>query len=473
MKGRNVFPTDAVQKRIALILSFAMFIFSHPVQAEGLPDFADLVKKNGDTVVNISSVQHAKAMNAYPYGRNGEEVPDILRYFFGEGIQIQPQEKKSLGSGFIISKDGYILTNNHVVQDADEVIVRLHDRRELTAEVVGTDAKSDLALIKIDADKLPVVKIGKSANLQVGEWVLAIGSPFGFEASATKGIVSHLGRSLPSENYVPFIQTDVPINPGNSGGPLFNMSGEVVGINSQIYSRTGGFMGLSFAIPIDTAMDVVDQIKKHGKVQRGWLGVVIQEVSKDLADSFGLEKPEGALVAQVVEKSPAADAGIKEGDVILEFNGKKVETSSHLPILVGSANVDSLVDVNVLRQNKIRALKVRIGALPEEEGSIPNKQMDKPMADKLGLIVSDIDKEQIQRWQVSVGAVVRQVIANPALEAGIQPGDIITQLNNREVDGRESYQEVLQSIPDDKWIPVLVYRRGKPVYIPLYIPPKE
>jgi serine protease Do len=450
------------------------FLFLFPsalIGAESLPDFADLVKKNGPAVVNISSVQRPKAMNSY--GRGNEEVPDILRYFFGDGIQIQPQEKKSLGSGFIISKDGYVLTNNHVVQDADEVIVRLHDRRELVADVVGSDSKSDLALLKIDADKLPVVKMGKSAELQVGEWVLAIGSPFGFEASATKGIVSHLGRSLPSENYVPFIQTDVPINPGNSGGPLFNMDGEVVGINSQIYSRTGGFMGLSFAIPIDTAMNVVEQIKKHGKVQRGWLGVVIQEVNKDLADSFGLEKPEGALVAQVIEKSPAANAGIKEGDVILEFNGENVATSSDLPIFVGATTVDSLIDVKVLRQKKMRTLKARIGALPEEEGSVPHKQLDKPMADKLGLIVSDLDRDQVQRWQVNVGVLVRQVIGNPALEAGIQAGDIITQLNNREVDGRESYQEVLQSIPDDKWIPVLVYRRGKPVYIPLYIPAKE
>jgi serine protease Do len=437
--------------------------------AADLPDFSTLVKKNGPAVVNISSVQKARSSSPY-YDRRGEEVPDIFRYFFGEGFQFPPQDKKSLGSGFLISKDGYILTNNHVVQDADEVVVRLQDRRELNAQLIGSDPKSDLALLKIEADKLPVVKIGQSKNLEVGEWVLAIGSPFGFEASATKGIVSHLGRSLPSENYVPFIQTDVPINPGNSGGPLFNLDGEVVGINSQIYSRTGGFMGLSFAIPIDTAMNVVEQIKKHGKVRRGWLGVVIQEVNRDLADSFGLEKPGGALVAQVLENSPAAEAGLKEGDVILEFNNKEVEVSSDLPILVGETSVDTLVDLDVLRDKKQRTLKVRIGALPEEDEGLALHKADKPVADKLGLIVEEINKEQVQRWRVSVGVAVREVVANPGLEAGVQPGDIITQVNNREVDGKTNYLNVIEKLPEDKWVPVLVYRRGKPVYVPLYIP---
>lgn len=465
-------------KRIILTLcilssSFLAMLLTVNSFATTLPDFIELVKKNGPAVVNISSVQKVKK-NA-PYGRQQEDVPDVLRYFFGDGFQFPPQDKKSLGSGFIISQDGYILTNNHVIKDADEIIIRLQDRREINATVVGSDAQSDLALLKIELTKLPFVKIGQSENLQVGEWVLAIGSPFGFDASATKGIVSHLGRSLPSENYVPFIQTDVPINPGNSGGPLFNLAGEVVGINSQIYSRSGGFMGLSFAIPIDTAMSVVEQIKKHGKVQRGWLGVVIQEVNKDLADSFGLEKPGGALVAQVLEKSPAAEAGLKEGDVILAFAGKEVAVSSDLPILVGSTTIDSLIDVKILRAKKIRTLKVRIGALPDDMSGQDTQpsQIDQTMSDKLGLVVEKISQDQVEKWQVSVGVSVREVLSDPAQGAGILPGDIITQVNNRDIDSLEKYQDVIKSLPNDKWVPVLVYRRGKPTYLPVYIPPTE
>jgi len=465
---------EKIMKQFVLtVLILSLSLISN-VFAADLPNFSALVKKNGPAVVNISSVQQMKNDPRY-YGRRGEEAPDILRYFFGDGFQFPPQDKKSLGSGFLISEDGYILHNNHVIKDADEVVVRLQDRRELTAEVVGSDAQSDLALLKIKATKLPKVKIGKSENLQVGEWVLAIGSPFGFDASATKGIVSHLGRSLPSENYVPFIQTDVPINPGNSGGPLFNLAGEVVGINSQIYSRTGGFMGLSFAIPIDTAMNVVEQIKKHGKVQRGWLGVVIQEVNRDLADSFGLEKPGGALVAQVLEKSPAAEAGLKEGDVILTFAGKEVGVSSDLPIFVGATPVDSLVDVNVLREKKPRVLKVRIGALPDEANGADkaNSKKDQTIGDKLGLIVDSISPEQEQKWQVSVGVSVREVINDPARSAGIMPGDIITQVNNRDIDSVENYHEIINALPNDKWVPVLVYRRGKPIYLPVYISSTE
>jgi serine protease Do len=450
--------------RLSIIASF---LFVQSVWAD-LPDFSSLVKKNGPSVVNISSVQKVKNNRSFK-GSQGEEVPDILRYFFGDGFQHPPQDKKSLGSGFIISDDGYILTNNHVVENADEVLVRLQDRRELNAVVVGTDAKSDLALLKIEANKLPSVKIGKSEDLEVGEWVLAIGSPFGFEASATKGIVSHLGRALPSENYVPFIQTDVPINPGNSGGPLFNLDGEVVGINSQIYSRTGGFMGLSFAIPIDTAMSVVKQIKQHGKVQRGWLGVVIQEVNRDLADSFGLEKPGGALVAQVLDSSPAQEAGLKEGDVILTFDSKEIELSSDLPVIVGVTLVDTLVDVKILRDKKTRILKVRIGALPEEDGQVQIAKADQAISDKLGLIVQAISEQQEERWLVSLGVAVREVLGEPARSAGILPGDIITQVNNREVDSLEKYQKVIRDLAEDKWVPVLVYRRGKPIYVPVYI----
>ncbi len=437
-----------------------------------LPNFSSLVEKNGSAVVNISTVQKAKNRNPYP-GRPGEEVPDILRYFFGEGYRFPQQDKKSLGSGFFISKDGYILTNNHVVQGADEVVVRLQDRRELNAQVIGTDAKSDLALLKIEGKNFPAVKIGRSKDLKVGEWVLAIGSPFGFDASATKGIVSHLSRSLPSENYVPFIQTDVPINPGNSGGPLFNLSGEVVGINSQIYSRTGGFMGLSFAIPIDTAMNVVEQLKSTGHVQRGWLGVVIQEVNKDLADTFGLDKPGGALVAQVLENSPASEGGLKEGDVILGYEGREVRTSSDLPVYVGETPVDTMASLKVLRERKKITLKVRIGALPDNNiAQTGSSTGENSGPDKFGIEVAELSEEHEKRWGINLGVLVQQVLQDPALSAGIQPGDIITQVNNRNIESPEAYSKILAQLPGDKWVPVLVYRQGKPIWVPLYLPSK-
>jgi serine protease Do len=461
----------SIQKIFSCYL-FVMFVFcGTPLQASTttLPDFTVLIEKYGPAVVNISSIQKAKSQGSNSRAQ-AQDVPDVLRYFFGEGFNYPQQDKTFLGSGFIISQDGYILTNFHVIRNADQVVVRLLDRRELTAKVIGGDEKSDLALLKIQADNLPVVKLGTSSKLKVGEWVLAIGSPYGFEATATKGIVSHLGRSLPNANYVPFIQTDVPINPGNSGGPLFNLKGEVVGINSQIYSGTGGFMGLSFAIPIDTVMSVVSQIKEHGKVQRGWLGVVIQEVNRDLADSFGLEKPAGALVAKVIENGPGAAAGLREGDVILKFGGKDVAMSSDLPIFVGNTAINTLVDVVVLREGKKRSVKARVGALPEEDQPLQKKVVNALSTDRLGLIVGDITREQSERWQVTLGVAVREVLDDPARSAGIQPGDIITQINNREVDSIESYQRVLQSLNPDKWVPVLVYRRGKPIFIPLYIP---
>ncbi|MDQ7015466.1 MAG: trypsin-like peptidase domain-containing protein, partial [Gammaproteobacteria bacterium] len=322
-----------------LTLLVVPFLFM-PVQAS-LPDFTRLVAENHKAVVNISTTKRVERRNFLPHGM--DKIPDLenspfgelFRRFFGEGGEMpEYQDSTSLGSGFIISADGYILTNNHVVEGADEIVVRLHDRRELLAKVIGVDGRSDIALLKVSAESLPVVNIGTSSNLQVGSWVLAIGSPFGFEHSVTQGIVSAKGRSLPNENYVPFIQTDVAINPGNSGGPLFNLEGKVVGINSQIYSRTGGFMGLSFAIPIEVAMDVVEQLKSKGKVTRGWLGVIIQEVTRELAESFAMEAAHGALVARVLDNSPAAAAKIQVGDIITRFNGQRVSTSTDLPPLV-------------------------------------------------------------------------------------------------------------------------------------------
>ena len=330
--------------------------------ASSLPDFTKLVEENSAAVVNISTKQKRSLRHPSIKGFEMPDLPedspfnDLFRRFFGEGNGGEGHERqydsRSLGSGFFISEDGYLLTNHHVAVDADEILVRLSDRREFVAEVVGTDKRSDIALLKIDADNLPVVKVGGSTDLKVGEWVLAIGSPFGFDHSVTQGIVSAKGRSLPSDSYVPFIQTDVAINPGNSGGPLFNLDGQVVGVNSQIYSRTGGFMGLSFAIPIEMAMDVAEQLKTRGHVTRGWLGVLIQDVTRQLAESFGMDTPHGALVAKVLEGSPAEKAGIRVGDIIVSFDGKRIGNSSVLPPLVGATRIGRKVELKVIREGR-------------------------------------------------------------------------------------------------------------------------
>ncbi|MFO7787813.1 MAG: Do family serine endopeptidase, partial [Halospina sp.] len=336
-----------------------------------LPDFTGLVEDNADVVVNISTTStSSSSRGATPFGGQMEELPEFFQEFFkdrfrGQMPDRQP-EHQSMGSGFIVSSDGYILTNNHVVENADEIIVRMNDRREMEAEVVGADARSDIAVLKVDAEDLPTAKIGSSSDLSVGEWVFAIGSPFGFDYTVTSGIVSAKGRSLPRDNYIPFIQTDVAINPGNSGGPLFNMDGEVIGVNSQIYTRSGGFMGVSFAIPMDVAMDVFDQLRDEGSVTRGWLGVMIQEVNRDLAETFGLERPHGALVADVVPDSPAAEAGLQQGDVILEFDGEEITRSSDLPPKVGQADVGSEAELTVMRDGERITVPFTVGELPED-----------------------------------------------------------------------------------------------------------
>ncbi|MDX1811833.1 MAG: Do family serine endopeptidase, partial [Gammaproteobacteria bacterium] len=326
-------------KRMFLLLVLLLVTSSVSASnSRGLPDFTDLVEKYGPAVVNISTIQnnsnHVKdeIKRRMPDLPEGSPFNDWFKHFFdddggegGGGFNGESPKAQSLGSGFIISNDGYILTNNHVIEDAEKIVVRLSDRRELDAELVGKDKRSDLAVLRIKADHLPVVKLGDSSKLKPGEWVLAIGSPFGFDYSVTAGIVSAKGRSLPRENYVPFIQTDVAINPGNSGGPLFNLDGQVVGINSQIYSRTGGYMGVSFAIPINVAMIVADQLKKNGEVKRGWLGVLIQDVTRDLAESFNMDKPHGALVARVLPDSPAEAAGFQAGDIVVEFNHQEMD----------------------------------------------------------------------------------------------------------------------------------------------------
>ena len=344
--GRVVFGHAAVT--LALLLACVVAPARAQLDLQNLPDFTSLVDAAAPAVVNISTTQRPQVQQPQTDGDGQDSLPrlppgmelpdlpedsqiyDLFRRFFGEregqqGPRQPPpgRDGQSLGSGFIVSQDGFIITNNHVVAGADEVIVRLNDRRQFIAEVVGTDERSDIAVLKVEADDLPTVPLGRDYDLKVGEWVLAIGAPFGFDFSVTAGIVSAKGRSLPSESYVPFIQTDVAINPGNSGGPLFNLAGEVVGVNAQIFSRTGGFMGLSFAIPIDVAMDVADQLRDTGRVSRGWLGVLIQDVTRELAESFEMEKPEGALVARVLDGSPAAEAGFEVGDIVLAFDGRR------------------------------------------------------------------------------------------------------------------------------------------------------
>jgi serine protease Do len=452
-----------------------------------LPDFSELVEKNSPAVVNISTKQTEKMKRAMPHGFKMPEVPedspfhDFLKRFFGDDLDIPDHfDSRSLGSGFIISGDGYVMTNHHVVAEADEIVVRLSDRREFVAKVIGSDKASDVALIKIDATDLPTVKVGKSSDIKVGEWVLAIGSPFGFDHSATVGIVSAKGRSLPSENYVPFIQTDVAINPGNSGGPLFNLDGEVVGINSQIYSRTGGFMGLSFAIPIEVAMNVVDQLRASGRVARGYLGVLIQDVTRELAESFGMRRPSGALVAQVLPDGPASKAGIRPGDVVLEFNGKELNNSAQLPPLVGASRINEPADLVVLRNGKRMDFKVTVAELPGEDDDEPAKaatspkQPQPPKADVLGLVVGELTDELRKRSGIEAkgGVVVRTVEAGAARAAGVREGDVITLFDGQEVTGPSQFHDLVGKTPAGRSVAVLVQRREGPMFIALRMPTK-
>ncbi|MCU7802616.1 MAG: DegQ family serine endoprotease [Candidatus Thiodiazotropha sp. (ex Lucinoma annulata)] len=458
-------------------------IFSLPLQARDLPDFVDLAEQNAPSVVNISTKQKTLRNNMQRFNipefqdlPEGSPLGELMKKFFGNhGFQMPEEgpEKRSLGSGFIISEDGFILTNNHVVDEADQILVRMNDRREFVAEVIGKDERSDIALIKIDADDLPVVDIGDSEKLKVGEWVLAIGSPFGFDHSVTAGIVSAKGRNLPSENYVPFIQTDVAINPGNSGGPLFNLDGKVVGINSQIYSRSGGFMGLSFAIPIEMAINVAEQLKTRGRVTRGWLGVLIQDVTNDLADSFAMDHPRGALIARVLPDSPSEKAGLQVGDVILEFNGTKIATSSELPPLVGRSNVDKPAVLTILRNGKSKQVKVNIGELPaDDKMALANSQAPKVSENRLGLMVSTVSEQLRKQLRLTnrKGVLVESVTGQSAREAGIQQGDIITMINNREVEGVEQFNQLVKELPTDKTVALLVHRDTGPIFLALHVP---
>ncbi len=432
-----------------------------------LPDFTSLVEQNGAAVVNVSVSKSGPNASDTPFPGFSEDDP-FFEFFkrFGPPAQQRkgPPIQYGQGSGFIVSKDGTILTNSHVVDKATEISVKLTDKREFSAKVIGVDPRSDIAVLKIDARDLPTVNIGNPDELKVGEWVLAIGSPFGFENTVTSGIVSAKARTLPDANYVPFIQTDVPVNPGNSGGPLFNMKGEVVGVNSQIFSRTGGYMGLSFAIPINVAMDVKDQLVQNGTVTRGRIGVQIQEVNQALANSFGMEKPQGALVASVEPGSPADKAGLRTGDVILGINGKDLAQLSELPAKVSATKPGTDVRIDIWRDRARRNVQVTIGKL--DEGNVVAANLDKSDSGKLGLAVRELTASERAKLNTADGVLVQDA-SGAAARAGIKAGDVILALNDTPVKSVEQLRELVNK--SGKTIALLVQRNEFRTYVPVQI----
>jgi serine protease Do len=446
-----------------LLLTVGALMVSYQLVSKDLPNFSDLAEESTPAVVNITSTKSAPARQSSPFGQRGFEDPrydEFFKRFFGEQGQNPQRQRpvKSTGSGFIISKDGYLLTNNHVVEGADEVIVSLGDRREYKAKIIGLDARSDVALLKIDAENLPVLRIGSSKKLKVGEWVVAIGSPFQLSFSVTAGIVSAKGRSIPNGSdttYVPFLQTDVAINPGNSGGPLFNLDGEVVGINSQIYTRSGGYMGVSFSIPIDYAMDVADQLREKGYVARGWLGVSIQEVTSELAEALEMKIPKGALISQIIKDSPAEKSGLKEEDVILSFDGEEIFYSADLPQTVGSIKPDSQVTAVVLRDGKKKSIRVKVGELPKDPGLAFSSQSNS-FANILGVIVEN----QESKSDIS-GVLVKELDPTGiAASSGIAQGDVIYSIGRIPVINIKDFNNALQKLESDKNITIGVARNG-------------
>ncbi|MGE4499132.1 MAG: DegQ family serine endoprotease [Hydrogenovibrio sp.] len=458
-------------------LLLALSLTSAQAATVTLPDFSELAAENSPMVVNISTTRKVERA-AYPQFRG---MPDeMLRYFFGipgqqgpRGQQPMPEEQvNSLGSGFIISEDGYIITNNHVVADADDIVVKLSNRQEMKAKIIGTDERSDIALIKIEGDDLPVAKIGTSKDLRVGEWVMAIGEPFGLDYTVTHGIVSALGRSLPDDTYVPFIQTDVPINPGNSGGPLLNMKGEVVGVNAQIFSKSGGSMGLSFSIPIDIAMNVAQQLKEKGHVERGFLGVGVQEVSGDLARSFDMERPTGALVTSTEKDSAAAKAGIEPGDIIVEFAGKTIQKSADLPPVVGNSPVGKPVKVKILRNGDYKTVTVRLKALDGAKVASAGDSGKQPGLENtaLGVKVEIIDQETLDELNIPFGVGVSQVQnGSAAQKAGILPGDILVTVNFKPIKSAADLNKIVRSAPKGRSIPVRIIRGNRSIFLPLML----
>ena len=463
-------------KSYAIIAIIAGTFFVNPTPSysnPSYPNFTEVVEKNIPAVVIVHAKK--KILGNNNINQNMPNLPDELKpfldkFFDGEnGNPSEPRKAPSFGSGFILTKDGYIMTNNHVIANSDEITITMSDQTELSAKLVGSDERSDLALLKVDADDLPTVNIGTSENLKLGEWVLAIGSPFGFDHTVTAGIVSGKKRNLPNESYVPYIQTDVAINPGNSGGPLFNLNGDVVGVNAQIYTRSGGFMGVSFAIPAETLSNVYKQLKKDGKVKRGWLGVYIQEVDKDLAISFGLDKPKGAVVAKILDKSPAQKSGLMQGDVILSFDNKDVKKSKDLPLLVGSTEVNSSVRVKILRNKSIIYKNITIEELPEDTQIASMRE--KPVDNKIisGLTVSDINETTKKSLNIYGGIKVDEISSEQLNQSKIQVNDIITHINNKPIFNVKDFSKKIQNIKDNTVANLLVYRNSTPVYLAIKI----
>ena len=461
------------------IIIFIFFLVAQNLafSSNNLPDFTKLVEENNASIVNISTTREGNLPKNHPQLEN-DELNKFFERFFGDKLPNAPRQRntQSLGSGFIYSSDGYIVTNHHVIKNAKKIIVKLNNKTELTAKVVGSDEQSDIALLKVKAKNLQPVKIGNSEDIKVGQWVLAIGSPFGFESTVTAGIVSAKGRSLPNGNYVPFIQIDVAINPGNSGGPLFDLSGKVVGVNAQIFTRSGGFMGLSFAIPIHVAEDVINQLKKNGKVVRGWLGVYIQEVTDNLAKSFGMKKPMGALISKIIPDGPAEKSDLKVGDIILEFNNKKILNSSDLPPIVGSSKVGKRVDVKVLRSGKEMTIKFKVGKLPDQmqiqaksDNSEPNKKSNISI---LGMDITNITSEMKKNLKLkdTNGVFVKKVIKEPAVSASLAAGDIIKQIAGVNVIDVNQFQKVVSRLSKGNFVSLLVRKaNNSSVYLAIKI----
>ncbi len=472
--------------------AFAVFVFlfissvALTAGAADLPDFTGIVQKYGPAVVNVQAHYNSANELADNGGTpDDQQIPDIFKRFFG--MPIQPPDQgpdqgaESIGSGFIISADGYILTNNHVVDHADTVTVRLSDRRELTAKVVGTDPQYDIALLKVNASNLPVVTIGDSHTLKPGQWVVAIGSPFGFDHSVTQGIVSAVGRSFGQQDqqYVPFIQTDVPINRGNSGGPLFNLQGQVVGVNSQIFSNTGGYQGIAFSIPIDIAMNAVQQLKTKGYVSRGMLGVGVQDITANMAKAkdLHLSQVRGALVGSVTPGSGAEKAGIQIGDVILSYNGHPIDTASDLPPLVGETPPGSTATVQISRDGKVQNVKVKVGELPRDEKTLQAMRSGAAPGNSgssaLGLSVQAITPAIRQQLDLKdKGGVVISDVRGAAAQAGLQQGDVILRVGNKPVDSPASFKSAAADVKPGDTVLLLVSRDGASRFVAVTVPKK-
>ena len=450
--------------------------FTAPRVAAELPDFTEIVDSSSPAVVKV--LVEYETENS-PYREQLEEIPEALRRFFDfRGGPPVPRERAGMGSGFIVSSDGFIVTNHHVVENARQVIVRLPDRQEFDAEVVGSDPRSDLAVLKIEAPRLPVLALAEDDDVKVGQWVLAIGSPFSLDFSVTAGIVSALGRSLPTEtgdNYVPFIQTDVAINPGNSGGPLFNLDGEVIGVNSQIFTRSGGSIGLSFAIPVSVVRNVFNQIKETGVVERGWLGVSIQDVDRNLAESFGLDRPQGALIAQVGRDSPAEQAGLQPGDIIIRFDGESIETSADLPHVVGLIAPGTEVEAVIVRDGEEETIDVEVGGLGADEVARVDAGVSADgSVSLLGMRFGDAEPEVLSDLGITGGVAVLEVIPDsPADEAGVVVGDILTRLGSRPISRTTDLDDAAAELESGKSVPARLIRGRSPLFIGIRVPETE